>query len=100
MCKRCMRCDIGRSIDELEGQGCRVFIVPGSTFVVRMVKKYRPQGIVGVGCLMEVKEGLELAERMDLLAMGVVTSKDGCVETLLDWSSLMDIVSLRSEPST
>lgn len=100
ICKRCMRCDIGKSIDELEGLGCKVFIVPGSTFVSRLIKKYRPEAIVGVGCLMEVKEGLEMADRIDLLAMGVITSKDGCVETILDWSSLMDVVSLRSCKST
>jgi len=99
VCKRCMRCDIGRSIDELEGQGCKVFIVPGSTFVTRLIKKYRPEAVIGVGCIMEVKEGLEMADRINLLAMGVVTSKDGCVETILDWSSLMDVVSLQPRRS-
>jgi hypothetical protein len=98
VCKRCMRCDIGRSIDELEAQGCKVFIVPGSTFLTRMVKKYRPKAIIGVGCLMEVKEGLDMLERKNLLGMGVVTTKDGCVETTLDWSALMEAVTL--QPST
>ncbi len=95
VCKRCMRCDIGRSIDELEGHGCRVCVVPGSTFVKRLVKKYRPKGIVGVGCLMEVKEGLEMTDRMDLPAMGVVTTKDGCIETTLDWPTLIEVATLR-----
>jgi hypothetical protein len=98
VCKRCMRCDIGRSIDELEAQGCRVFIVPGSTFLTRKVKKYRPQAIIGVGCLMEVKEGLDMLERKNLLGIGVVTTKDGCVETTLDWSALMEAVTIK--PST
>jgi uncharacterized protein len=99
VCKRCMRCDIGKSIDELESHGCKVFIVPGSTFVSRLIKKYRPEAIVGVGCLMEVKEGLEMADRIDLLAMGVVTSKDGCVETILDWESLIEVIALRTPKS-
>ncbi len=98
VCKRCMRCDIGRSIDELEAQGCKVFIVPGSTFLTRMVKKYHPQAIIGVGCLMEVKEGLDMLERKNLLGMGVVTTKDGCVETTLDWHTLMEAVTI--QPST
>jgi hypothetical protein len=97
ICKRCMRCDIGRSIDELEGQGCKVFIVPGSTFVSRLIKKYRPGAIIGVGCLMEIKEGLEMTDRMDLPAMGVVTLKDGCVETALDWPTLIEVVTVRPE---
>lgn len=98
VCKRCMRCEIGRSIDELENYGCKVSIVPGSTFVKRLVKKYRPKGIVGVGCLMEVKEGLEMTDRMDLPAMGVVTSKDGCIETAVDWSTLIEVATIRPEP--
>jgi hypothetical protein len=97
VCKRCNRCDIGRSIDRLEGHGCRVFIVPGSTFVTRLIKKYRPEAIVGVGCLMEIKEGLEMAERIDLLAMGVITLKDGCVETVLDWEHLLEVISLEPQ---
>lgn len=97
VCKRCMRCDIGRSIDEIESRGCKVSIVPGSTFVKRLVKKYKPKGIVGVGCLMEVKEGLEMTDRMDLPAMGVVTSKDGCVETLVDWPTLIEVATLRPD---
>jgi hypothetical protein len=92
-----MRCEIGRSIDELEGHGCKVSIVPGSTFLKRLVKKYRPKGIVGVGCLMEVKEGLEMTDRMDLPAMGVVTTKDGCVETAVDWPTLIEIATMRPE---
>jgi hypothetical protein len=98
VCKRCMRCGIGRAIDELEAHGCKVSIVPGSTFVKRLVKKHRPKGIVGVGCLMEVKEGLEMTDRMDLPAMGVVTSKDGCIETTLDWPTLLDVATMRPEP--
>ncbi len=94
VCKRCGRCDIGRSIDELEARGCRVFIVPGSTFLTRMVKKYHPKAIVGVGCLMEVKEGLDMLERKNLLGMGVVTTRDGCVETTLDWPTLLETVTL------
>jgi len=97
VCKRCMRCDIGRSIDELESYGCKVSIVPGSTFVKRLVKKYRPKGIVGVGCLMEIKEGLEMTDRMDLPAMGVVTLRDGCVETALDWPTLIEVATVRPE---
>jgi hypothetical protein len=98
VCKRCMRCSIGRAIDELEGYGCKVSIVPGSTFIKRLVKKYRPKGIVGVGCLMEIKEGLEMTDRMDLPAMGVVTLKDGCIETVVDWPTLIEVATVRPEP--
>lgn len=56
-----------------------------------MVEKYKPKAIIGVGCQMEVKEGLEIADKLGLIAMGVVTLKDGCVETLVNWNSVMEI---------
>jgi len=95
VCVRCMRCDIGRHIDQLEGEGCRVFIVPGSSFIKRMIKKYRPMAIVGVGCLLEVKEGLEMTDGIGMPAIGVVTEREGCVETTLQWERLLEAVRLR-----
>ena len=98
-CKRCRRCTVGEAMDVLEGLGYRVFIVPGSSFIKRMVKKYRPRALIGVGCLVEVKEGLEMADKMGLVGLGVVTLKEGCVETLVDWPTLYETAMLGLSPS-
>lgn len=95
-CEHCGRCDLDRYINELEGMGYKVFIVPGSTFIGRMAKKYRPRAIIGVGCIMEIREGLKFADRVGLIAMGVINRTDGCVETLTDWPELLTIASLRT----
>ena len=79
--------------------GYRVFIVPGSSFIKRMVKKYHPKAIVGVGCLTEVKEGIDMADKIGLVAMGVVTVKEGCVETLVDWADVYEVAVLGMDPS-
>jgi hypothetical protein len=57
-----------------------------------MVKKYRPRAILGVGCLQEVKEGLEMCEKMKVPAHGLVLLRDGCVSTQLNWSSFYDLL--------
>jgi len=93
-CRNCGRCSIGPMCKQFESEGYRVFIMPGSTFIKRMVKQYRPEGIIGVGCLMEVKEGLEMCDRMGITAMGIVTLKDGCVETIVNWTDVTDVTSL------
>ncbi|KUG19540.1 MAG: DUF116 domain-containing protein [Methanomicrobiaceae archaeon] len=98
VCKNCGGCGIGEVNLRLQAAGYRVFIMPGSTFIKRMVKKYRPTGVIGVGCLMEVKEGLEMCDRMGLVAMGIVTLKDGCVETLVNWNDVFDVASMGVEP--
>jgi len=93
-CKHCGRCELDNSIKELESMGYKVFIVPGSTFIGRMVKKYAFRGIIGVGCLREIKDGLDFADKIGVAVMGVVNKTDGCVETLADWPELLKVASL------
>jgi len=90
-------CTVGENSAWLEGLGYRVFIVPGSTFIKRMVKKYRPKAIIGVGCLMEVKDGIDMSDRIGITAIGVVNFKDGCVETVADWAGVRDAALLGIE---
>ncbi len=96
-CRRCGRCEVGENIDCLEDIGYRVWIAPGSTLIKRMFKKYHPKAIVGVGCLMEVKEGIDMCDKAGVVAMGVVTMKDGCVETMVSWPDVYDVALLGTE---
>ncbi|MDD1658947.1 MAG: DUF116 domain-containing protein [Methanomicrobiales archaeon] len=97
-CQNCGLCTTGEAIRNLLQMGYRVFIVPGSSFIKRMVKKYRPEGIIGVGCILEVKEGLDLCDQLGIPGMGVVTLKDGCVETFVNWSEVLEVASLGITP--
>ncbi|OPX65553.1 MULTISPECIES: DUF116 domain-containing protein [unclassified Methanoregula] len=99
-CRNCGQCEVGGAHLLLEKMGYRVFIVPGSSFIKRMVKKYRPKAIVGVGCLSEVKEGIDMADKMGLVVMGVVTLKEGCVETINNWPELYEIAILGIDPAS
>jgi uncharacterized protein len=99
-CRNCGQCDVGPARVLLERMGYKVFIVPGSSFIKRMVKKYRPKAIVGVGCLSEVKEGIDMADKMGLIVMGVVTLREGCVETINNWPELYEIAVLGVDPAS
>jgi uncharacterized protein len=96
-CRKCGRCRLNDVISELEGLGYKVFIVPGSSFVKRMVRQHRPQAIIGIGCLIEIKEGLQMCDQIGLVGMGVVQSSDGCIETTLNWHELHRIARLGLE---
>jgi uncharacterized protein len=98
-CRNCGQCTIGESRVLLERLGYRIFIVPGSSFIKRMVKKYRPKAIIGVGCLAEVKEGIDMADKMGLVAMGIVTLKEGCVETIVSWADLYEVATMGIDPA-
>ena len=98
-CQSCGQCTVGEARAILEKMGYRIFIVPGSSFIKRMVKKYRPKAIIGVGCLSEVKEGIDMADKMGLLVMGVVTIREGCVETIVNWPDVYEVASLGVDPA-
>jgi hypothetical protein len=97
-CRACGACDIAQMRRILTELGYQWFVVPGSTFIKRMVKQYRPQALIGVGCLNEVKDGLEMADKIGIVAMGVVNLTDGCVETIVDWDQVFDVALLGIAP--
>ena len=64
-----------------------------------MMKRYRPRAIIGVGCLLEVKEGIEMSSQKDIIAMGIVNTSDGCVETSADWDQVYLTAILGVDPA-
>ncbi|HEY3422306.1 MAG TPA: DUF116 domain-containing protein [Methanocellaceae archaeon] len=92
ICKDCGRCEISAAKKESQNLGYMFFIVPGSSFIVRMIRKYRPEAIVGVGCLCEVKEGLDLMHKYKIVSIGAVLDRSGCVATEMNWKKLYEIM--------
>jgi uncharacterized protein len=95
-CVCCGRCRVGEAKRLAEGMGYRFFVVPGSSFMKRLIMKYRPKAIVGVGCQIEVKEGLDLCNSQDIPAIGVLLTQSGCVSTTLNWDEFFDRITDRA----
>lgn len=91
-CKGCGQCEIDSAQKVAEKLGYKFFIVPGSSFIVRMIQKYHPDAIIGVGCLCEVKEGLSLMHKNKIPSIGVVLDRSGCVSTKLDWQKFFEVM--------
>jgi len=98
-CINCGRCNVGQAKKYAEGLGYKFFVVPGSSFIKRIVKKYRPRAIVGVGCSMEIKEGLDMVHRYAIPAQGVPLLKAGCVATTLDWEQFYEAIAYKEAVS-
>ena len=94
-CVGCGRCNVGDAKKFAESLGYRFFVVSGSSFIKRIIKKYRPEAIIGVGCQLEIKEGLDLCHSYDIPAIGIPLSRAGCVSTILDWEKLYDEITDR-----
>ena len=68
----------------------------GGSLIKRMVKKYRPKAIIGVGCHMEVKEGTAKMASYGLPVQGVILDRDGCVDTRVDAVKLLEKIKAHS----
>jgi hypothetical protein len=90
-CTNC-GCDVGNAKKSAEAMGYKVFIVPGSSFIKRLVRKHKPSAILGVGCMTEVKARLEMCEKLNLYGVGLVLEKAGCVSTVLDWDKFYEFI--------
>jgi len=95
-CVYCGACEIGQAKKSAEILGYKVFIVPGSSFIRRLVRKHKPSAILGVGCMTEIKSGLEMCEKMDLFGVGIVLEKAGCVSTVLDWDKFYEFIEVNN----
>lgn len=95
-CTNCGMCEISRAKERAEDMGYRVFIVPGSSFIKRMVKKYRPKGIIGVGCRFEAKSGLDMCSSIGVVGIGVELDTTGCVATQLKWDGFYRVLEIES----
>lgn len=82
-CKECGRCVISDLKKQAEASGYKVYIVPGGSFVKRIVKKDIPSGALGVACGYELNYSM-----MEVSAFcpvqGVLLLKDGCYCTKVD----------------
>jgi hypothetical protein len=91
-CRDCGACGISRAQKEAKKLGYMVFVVPGSSFIMRMIQKYRPEAIIGVGCMCEVRDGLDMMHRYRIPAIGVMLDRSGCVSTELNWDRLLNVM--------
>jgi len=96
-CIKCGRCGLFLLKEECERLGYRFFIAPGGTLIKRMVKKYKPRAVLGIGCPHELKEGSALMEAYGLPAVGVQLKRDGCYDTRIDIREFMDAIYLGME---
>jgi hypothetical protein len=94
-CKGCGQCEIKKLKADAQALGyTQFFIAPGGTLVKRMIRKYHPKALIGVGCKNEVQMGTELAIRHGIAPIAIPLQKDGCVSTLVDWDDVRYVMSL------
>jgi uncharacterized protein len=82
VCKDCNRCVIGILKDKAENMGFKVYIIPGSTFLKKIVEKNNFKAVLGVACYQDLN--LAMMELSKFSCQGVPLLKDGCINTKVD----------------
>ncbi len=82
-CKKCGLCVVGSLKEKAESAGYKVYIVPGGSFVKRIVQNDGPSGALGVACGYELNYSMMEISRV-CPVQGVPLLKDGCYCTKVD----------------
>lgn len=95
-CKMCGKCPIGELKKKAEAAGYKVYIVPGGSFVKRIVTKDTPSAALGVACGYELNYSMMEISRY-CPVQGVPLLKDGCYCTKVDEELVSDRIFLGVE---
>ncbi|HIQ38829.1 MAG TPA: DUF116 domain-containing protein, partial [Methanothermococcus okinawensis] len=65
------------------------YIIPGSTFIKRILKEKKPTGVFGVSCYRDLFYGMNYLSRKGIPVQGQPLLKDGCICTSVDVEELI-----------
>lgn len=94
ICNDCSPCKAHRIKEIGEKLGYKVFIVPGGTMVVNIIKKEKPKAIMGIACYRELLDGVIALKKINIPGMGVLLSKTGCKDTDVSLEKVKGILKL------
>ena len=89
-CTYCGKCAIGVIKEKAEPMGYRVFIVPGSSFVKKIIQQNKFKSVVGVACHVDLNQTMMALS--DFAPQGVLLSTSGCFETKVDISRVLETI--------
>jgi hypothetical protein len=89
-CTCCGLCSIGVIKKKAEPKGYKIYIVPGSSFVKKIVMENKFQAVIGVACHEDLNQMMMLLS--DFCPQGVLLEKTGCYETKVNVSEVLKII--------
>jgi len=91
-CKKCKIFEIAEKASELGYKG--TYIAPGGGFVKRIIKKFKPAGVIGLGCPYELNMGLLEVSNKGIPCQGVLLLNSGCVGTDIELEEVFNVMEL------
>ncbi|WP_042708454.1 DUF116 domain-containing protein [Methanobrevibacter wolinii] len=95
VCDECGKCSVGVIKSKAESIGYKVFIVPGSSFVKKIIKNNDFDSVVGVACYEDLN--LTMMHLSDYAPQGVLLSTTGCYQTKVDVRNVLEKIGYYDE---
>jgi hypothetical protein len=92
VCSECGNCQIFLIKKEAESLGYKVYIVPGGSMAMKIVKNNGFKAVAGVACMFELCEAAEKLGPTKIWAQGVPLLRDGCRNTEVDVNRVMGMI--------
>jgi hypothetical protein len=89
-CVFCKKCPLGEIVKTAKENDYRIYIVPGSTFLKRILKENKPDGVFGVACYRDLFYGMNYLSRKGIAPQGQALLKDGCINTMVNVEELIE----------
>ncbi len=96
-CRDCGLCIVKDLKAEAERLGYKFYIVPGGSFVKRIIDQKKPKAALGVACHRDLNMGMHEISRKSCAVMGVPLLRDGCVETEVNLEEILRTMRLGIE---
>ncbi len=91
-CVKCGKCSIGKFQQISEDKNIDIYVVPGSTFVKRVIKERPFKGVIGVACPLDLNE--VMISLSDYIVMGVYLLNDGCINTKVKEEDVIELMNI------
>lgn len=94
-CGACVVCEIRKMADELGYK--KVVIAPGGSMVHKVIVKYKPKAVLGVGCFEEVNMAFDKIKGTNVAPQGVILLNEGCKDTMANMDEIREKMELIDE---
>jgi hypothetical protein len=91
-CGKCKVCELKALADSLGYMG--TFIAPGGSMVHKLISKYHPKAVLGVGCYDEILMAMDALAGSGIAVQGVMLDVAGCKDTIVNMDEALDKIRL------
>jgi hypothetical protein len=88
VCSHCKKCAIGVIKPKAENMGYRIFIIPGSTFMKKIIKNHKFESVIGIACYSDLN--MAMMNLSKFTPQGVLLSRTGCFKTKVDIKTVLE----------